>query len=184
MNADEALLAVVDALERLDIPYLITGSLAANFHGIPRSTRDADVVVDLAPGALTQLADALPRALRIDPQASFETITGTTRHVLRLHGSPFVVELFLLSQDDHDVCRFQRRLRVSALGRALWVPRVEDVVITKLRWSLGRRSSQDFEDVRNVIAVSGDQIDWDEVLRWCARHGTLDALAQVRASLL
>ena len=49
VTADEALLAVLDALDVVGIPYMIVGSLASNFHGIPRSTRDANVVVELGP---------------------------------------------------------------------------------------------------------------------------------------
>lgn len=42
MTADEAVVAVIDTLEAVGIRSMIVGSLAPNFHGIPRSTRDAD----------------------------------------------------------------------------------------------------------------------------------------------
>jgi len=48
VTADEALVAVLDALDAAGIPFMLVGSLASNFHGIPRSTRDADFVVELA----------------------------------------------------------------------------------------------------------------------------------------
>ncbi len=38
MNSDEATVAVIDALEALDISYLLVGSLASNLYGIPRSS--------------------------------------------------------------------------------------------------------------------------------------------------
>jgi hypothetical protein len=38
---------LVAVLERLQIPYLITGSVAAMAYGEPRLTNDIDVVVDL-----------------------------------------------------------------------------------------------------------------------------------------
>ncbi|MBC8449572.1 MAG: hypothetical protein H8D78_17635, partial [Chloroflexi bacterium] len=40
-------LAVVDALETLDVPYAIGGSLASALHGVMRATMDADLVADL-----------------------------------------------------------------------------------------------------------------------------------------
>src|SRR5579863_494669 len=39
-----ATLAVTSVLEELAIPYLIAGSLASSYHGILRSTADADLV--------------------------------------------------------------------------------------------------------------------------------------------
>ena len=58
MTADDAVAAVLDAFEASEVPYMVVGSLASNFHGIPRSTRDADFVVDLPPGRLEHLSAA------------------------------------------------------------------------------------------------------------------------------
>ncbi len=43
-----AALKVVDVLESLGVPYLIGGSVASGIHGIPRSTQDVDLVVEMA----------------------------------------------------------------------------------------------------------------------------------------
>jgi hypothetical protein len=183
MTSDDAVIAVIAVLERLEIPYVLTGSLASNFHGVPRSTRDADFVVDMAGSRVASFARELPPDLALDPQAPFETVTGTTRHIVRLRGSAFVIELFVLSDDEHDRARFGRRLRVQALSRQTWVPSVEDVIVTKLRWGAASGRSKDVEDVRNVIAVSGEHVDWPYVRTWCTRHGTLALLERVLASL-
>jgi hypothetical protein len=42
----EALLSrLVPALQRAGIPYMLTGSVASSAHGMPRSTRDLDIVI-------------------------------------------------------------------------------------------------------------------------------------------
>lgn len=66
---------------------------------------------------------------------SFETVTATSRYVLHLVDNPFCIELFLLSDDAHDVERFARRRRNRFGDRDVSLPTVEDVIITKLRWS-------------------------------------------------
>jgi hypothetical protein len=38
-------------------------------------------------------------------------------------------------------------------------------------------------DVRNILAVQGEAIDYAHIERWCAQHGTLGRLAEVRASI-
>ena len=64
MNSDEATVAVIDALQSLDIPSILVGSPASNLYGIPRSTKDADFSVQVtehrratSPALLQTLAD-------------------------------------------------------------------------------------------------------------------------------
>ena len=40
----DALFQVLDALEALDIPYMVVGSFASTFWGRPRTTHDADLM--------------------------------------------------------------------------------------------------------------------------------------------
>jgi hypothetical protein len=94
MTADEAAVAVIDALDCAAIPFMIVGSLASNFHGIPRATRAADFLIRLGAASISDLAAAPPDDLRLEPQAAFEAVTGTTRYLVTLRRSPFVCELF------------------------------------------------------------------------------------------
>ena len=58
MTPGEAVVSVLAALDAAAIPYMLVGSLASNFHGIPRSTRDADFVVQLPAEGLAPLPGA------------------------------------------------------------------------------------------------------------------------------
>ena len=124
-----------------------------------------------------------PPSIRIDRQMSFETVTMTTRFVAKVAESPFKIEFYLLSSDPHDRERFRRRRKVAAANREVWLPTAEDVIITKLRWSLLGRRSKDRDDARDVIAVQGDRIDWDYVYSWCEQHGTRGLLDEIRQSI-
>jgi len=105
--------------------------------------------------------------------------TGTYRQLLKYRGSPFGVELFLLSNDPHDQERFSRRREVYLLGRKFWFPSPEDVIVTKLRWA----RSKDKDDVRNVISVQRGKLDWPYIEKWCKQHGTLALLQEIRRSV-
>lgn len=141
------------------------------------------VVVHLGHGDLTALLRALGPSFELDPQSSFETITATVRHVLRVTGTPYTVELFRLSDDAHDQERFARRRRVMHEGRAICLPTPEDVVITKLRWALHGGRGKDRLDARNVIVVQQYRLDWEYIHRWCDAHGTRALLDELRASI-
>jgi hypothetical protein len=93
------------------------------------------------------------------------------------------VELFLASDDPHDRERFRRRVRGETYGQTVWLPTPEDVIITKLRWSKQGKRNKDVDDVRNVIAVQGDALDWEYIHRWCDAHGTMGLLEQIRQTL-
>lgn len=183
MTADEAVVAVLDALDAASIPCMIVGSLASNFHGIPRSTRDADFVAELPAGSLERLSAALPAELTLDLQSAFEGVTGTTRYLIELSGSPFVCELFVRSDDPHDRERFARRERVHIFDRTAHVATAEDMVITKLRWARDATRLKDRDDVRNILAVRGSGLDWDYIGKWSTQHSTTALLEQIRASL-
>ena len=74
---NEATVSVIEALEACEIPYMLVGSYSSNAYGIPRSTQDADFVIELGEASITELARRLAPSIRIDPQMSFETVTMT-----------------------------------------------------------------------------------------------------------
>ena len=39
------------------------------------------------------------------------------------------------------------------------------------------------DDVRNVLTVQGDTLDWDYIHRWCDEHGTRELLDRLRRSI-
>jgi hypothetical protein len=177
--AQSITLRVAEALEACGIPYLLSGSFASNYYGIPRSTKDADFVLQAAHAVGQELTRGLGEDFLLDPQLSFETNTGTFRQVLRHTKQSFKVELFLLSRDEHDQSRFRRRRAVQLYERRVWLPSPEDVVVTKLRWARGK----DKDDARDVMAVQRDKLDWEYIEAWCRRHGTLAAMEEIRRSL-
>jgi len=61
MELHDLLERLVAVLERLQIPYLITGSVAAMAYGEPRLTNNIDVVVDLDEAHVAPFAAQFPR---------------------------------------------------------------------------------------------------------------------------
>jgi hypothetical protein len=102
--------------------------------------------------------------------------------VITRAGNPFVCELFVRSEDPHDQERFGRRLRVRVLDRVAFVATAEDMIVTKLRWAAAQRL-KDREDIRNILAVRGPELDWTYLRHWAGEHGTLDVLDDIRASV-
>ena len=183
MEAENAVVAVIDALDALGFEYMVVGSLSSNFYGVPRSTEDADFLVESGNRSLQDLMRRLLPEFHIEPQASFEMITMTARHILRAPASGFIIELFQLSNEEYDRERFRRRRPVKLYGRTVFLPTAEDVIVTKLFWALARKHPKDREDVRDVIAVQQMNLDWDYVNSWADRQGTRVLLDELRAEI-
>ena len=182
MTGTASLMKLIVAFDLAEIPYMIVGSYSSNFYGIPRSTKDADLVVHLPSAEWAKLPHILPDGIEIEDQMSFEMVTSTRRELLRVKDSLFQIELFRLSDDPHDRSRFERRRRVEIFPNLeVFLPTAEDVVVQKLRWSAAAKRSKDFDDVVAVMKVQGRKLDWPYIENWCAEHGTLEVLARAKA---
>lgn len=182
----EATKLTIEALEKLGLDFMLVGGLSSMAYGIPRSTKDADIVLSVAPDSLEILAEHLGPEFKLDPQGSFEMVTGMMRYHLRIPSIAFEIELFLLSADPHDQARFERRRSFPSeqLGIHAVIPSPEDVIITKIRWYAVAKRGKDADDVRDVIAVQGDEaLDWDYIHRWVDEHGTRELLNEIRTSI-
>jgi hypothetical protein len=180
-DGNEALARLVSILNRHDIAYMLVGSYSSNAYGIPRATKDADLVVAELDATFALIESSLGEDYRAESQLEFELITGTIRRVIRFVPIHFVLEIFQLSDDTFDQSRFNRRVQVqsSVLGEAVWLPTPEDVIIQKLRWS----RPQDLLDVENVVIVQLESLDWNYIHRWTDLHGTTNTLSQIRGDL-
>jgi hypothetical protein len=67
MNGGDATLCMIAAIEEVGVPYMLVGSLSTNSYGIVRSTKDADIVVQLGAVSIHTIVDRLPTEIRLDP---------------------------------------------------------------------------------------------------------------------
>jgi Nucleotidyltransferase of unknown function (DUF6036) len=164
---------IVERLDRLGIPYMLVGSMAALAHGRVRTTQDFDLVIDVDESRLRTLVKAFPEerfyvseeaatdALRL--QSLFNVIdmeTGWKIDLIPRKRRPFSLE------------EFSRRQRLSLLGLDVAVASVEDTIISKLEWAkLGGSSARQLEDVRELRGIAGDRLDLAYIERWVRELG-------------
>ncbi|MEE8583860.1 MAG: hypothetical protein V3T83_03310 [Acidobacteriota bacterium] len=63
------------------------------------------------------------------------------------------------------------------------VASAEDVIVTKLRWSMIGKRDKDLDDARTVAGVVKEQLDWDYLEHWTEKHGTRQLLDQIREDI-
>lgn len=181
MTVAEIVRVVVARLEAAGADYQIVGAVAYFLYGPTRFTQDVDFVVSMPAADLDRLLAALPEEFSVDPQARMELFTGTMRWVVTVAGSALKIEFFLLGSDEHHAEEFRRRRRVrlAEAGVDAWVVTAEDLIVQKLRWS----RSKDIEDIRGILSLQGDSLDFPYIEKWCRTHGTLARLEGIQRSI-
>ncbi len=163
---------LVDCLVRLNgvgLPYLLTGSMAGNYWGIPRSTHDLDFVVrfcrDDVPSFVAAfqshyfLQEASVRAA-FEPPFQFNAID--TRSALK-------VDFWLLREEPFEQEMFARRKCVTLLDTPASIATAEDVILHKLYWHSLTPSDRQLHDAAGVAAVQSGLLDVSYLRRWAER---------------
>jgi hypothetical protein len=184
MTLEALAIKVIEAAESSGVDFMAVGAIAAGAYGVPRSTRDVDLLVSLnRPDAVLALVAKLDPIVEFNAQVVFDTLTWGRRHVGTSRSvPPFKVELFEMFEDPFVQSEFARRQNVFVpmLSRTTWLPTPEDVVVQKLRW--GR--NKDLDDARDVLAVQGpESLDMAYIENWCVQHGTTDRLKAALAGI-
>ena len=178
-----ALRAVVDALERLNVDYVLVGSVAAAAWGVVRSTRDADLVAFMDSNHLRAMLAGLDRREFYVPEdfADSAVRSGGSFNVLHLTGGGKVDIFVPVSGDSFAQSRLSRRVRAEVLGVRAWMATPEDVLLAKLRWRLESRSEMQWRDCIEIAA--SNQLDLQYLNRWAPTLGVEVDLAELLRSV-
>ena len=173
---EEVLGRVVSMLEALAIPYMVTGSIATSYHGRPRATHDADVVIDPAAAQLDALVAELERAgFYVDPAGARSALTQRRQFNVIEKASATKVDLIERRARPFSEEEFRRRQPLDySFARSVATVTPEDAILSKLEWA--RRSSDSERQLRDAAGVLelNPHVDREYVRRWAAELGVAD----------
>lgn len=166
MNPEEVLGSVAEKLEQCRIAYMIAGSFASNLHGMPRTTHDADVVVEIDEPRLQKLAHALGEEFYFDLETAHDAIRKNFMFSALHYKSGFKIDFIVLKPRPFSRAEFQRKFAADYFGRLCWFATAEDTILSKLEWSKMGESERQFNDAVNIAKVQGEALDLDYLHRW------------------
>ena len=166
----EVLRIVTQRLDAEGIPYMVTGSMAVNYYGVPRMTRDIDVVVELSVADLDRVCALFQDDFYLERVAVREAIERRTTFNV-IHTSRVVKVDFVVRKDtEYRRTEFARKRRVSLEGHPFLIVAPEDLIISKLEWARDTRSEVQLADVRNLLR-SVPELDTRYIEQWTTRLG-------------
>lgn len=177
----EALLEVARALDELELPYLVGGSLASSTYGEARTTQDVDVLVDLDADALEPLLHRLGSAFYADDERARRAIeSGSSFNAIHL-ATMSKIDLFIAGEEPMNRNQLDRRRFIELPdlpGVTLPIASPEDVIVQKLRWyRLGSEvSGRQWRDAENVVRVQRDALDREYLSEAARKAGVEDLL--------
>ena len=166
----DILKSVVTRLVASGIPYMVTGSMAANFYATPRMTRDIDLVVELREADVGRMVALFQNEYYID--RDMVELAVRNQSMFNMINTALVVKVDCVVRKDSEYRReeFSRRRTVIIDGEAVTIVAPEDLILSKLEWAKESRSQMQLDDVRNLLR-SVRTIDQAYVIRWRDRLG-------------
>ena len=179
IEQNEFLERVIKALNNAHIPYMISGSIGSSFHGQPRATNDADIVIDPTKEQVPGFVDALGPDCYVSKDAAIGALQNNSMFNVIDTESGAKADLIIRKKRPFSQQEFTRRTQVPFAGTDAYVLSPEDSILSKLEWGKGRPSEIQFKDALGVLLAQKDNLDFDYLKRWAKELGIEDALKQL-----
>jgi hypothetical protein len=150
-------------LTDINVPYMLSGSVAMSFYSVSRTTRDIDIVAYLRDTDIDNLLLAfqgyyfhrLTIEDEIDKKGIFNIISNDTG---------FKIDFIVLRLDEYSQVAFSRRQLMRLDDAEYYVIAIEDLIIAKLKWIQQLYSERQFTDIQNLMP--NQKIDREYLLFW------------------
>jgi hypothetical protein len=170
---------LVKILDKENILYMLSGSIGSGFHGQPRATNDADIIIDPSNEQLISFVSSLGPDYYVSKDAAIQALNENSMFNIIDIQTGWKADLIIRKKRPYSEQEFSRRTNTTLMGMSLWVLSPEDSILSKLEWSKGRESQTQFKDALGVIMVQWDNLDFDYMRKWAKELKIEDSLEQL-----
>jgi hypothetical protein len=162
-------------LTAAQVPYMVVGSFASSFHGVPRSSRDLDLVIDPQQDSLRRFLDDLPAAeYYADRDTALDALDRRSQFNVIDMATAWKADLIIRRARPFSIEEMRRRMDGEVLGARVFVASPEDTLISKLEWVKAGAGELQLRDAAGIVEVHGDSLDRGYVEHWVAELGLSD----------
>lgn len=182
MEITGVLSKIAVVLNKLEIPYAVTGGVAVTIWGRARYTADIDIVIDIAEQKLKELVKELSQIekgiyLDIDAETPIEFIKKQGGFNLIHSQSGVKADFIIKGKDELSQLELDRAIVKDAWGQKICFISPEDLILIKLLWYKNSGSTRHLEDAESILKIT--QIDLEYVKEWAKKQKTIDVLGKL-----
>jgi len=179
MEQLEVLKIVIEKLKSLSIEYMLTGSVAMNYYGQPRMTRDIDIVIVIEEPKIKKFIAAFKEEFYINSETVFKE--AFNKGMFNVIHNEYIVKVdFILKKNtEYDITAFERRKLIKINDLHICLISSEDLVLNKLLWARKGKSEIQKRDVKNILMMTED-LDLDYVRNWSIRLDVASILEECK----
>lgn len=175
-----ALEKLTEVLDRLNIAYVIGGSMASSAYGTVRFTQDADITVEPFGPVADRLLDALKGDFYISNEAVSEALHSTSSFNIIHLQTAFKIDIFIRQENEfqRQILLRGRKVQLKDSDKAFVFMSPEDIILLKLDWyrQSDCASERQLSDVLGVLAVQKERLDFSYLSGWAAKMGLTEIL--------
>jgi len=165
----------IGRLNRVGLPYIVTGAVASAIYGEPRLTHDIDLVVMMKKEDIKSLLEAFPpKEFYCPPEEVLRIEVGRPHrgHFNLIHHETGTrADVYLSGKDELHEWALSRRRKVVVEGEQVWVAPPEYVIIRKLEYFREGGSEKHLRDIAGMLELSLRDIDLKQLEAFVDRYG-------------
>jgi hypothetical protein len=182
MKALEFLELITRELNRLGIPYLVTGSMASISYGEARFTADVDIVIRVEPPSARRLVEAFDdERFYVSLDAALDAVRRGGQFNVIHNESSFKADFIVAKQEEFDESRFARARTITMdSGAEVRFASPEDVIIRKLQYYKEGGSDKHLRDIDGILKTT--EVDDAYIEHWARQFDVEDEWRRARSS--
>lgn len=168
----DILLNISGAFRKLKIPYLLTGSFAVSYYGLPRATHDIDFIIEIRKENLDKLKLLLSK-LGKEYSCDLSDVENPPPHSFQFniyHPETGVkIDFWMVKNNDFEKNKFKRKKEIIIDKTKIPVVSAEDLILNKLLWSKEIVSERHLKDCQGIIKIQGEKLDYRYLETWAKK---------------
>ena len=156
-------------LDKIDIEYMLVGSMALVHYAMPRATVDIDIVVKVLPENIDKFIGEFEEDYYIPIHRAKDAVRQKKMFNVLNNQTILKIDCVVLKESEYDLNAFLRRSKVNYSGNFdVWIISKEDLILSKLNWAKNTKSERQMLDVASIIRNGFDE---DYVKIWARKLG-------------
>jgi hypothetical protein len=165
---------VTQVLEKLKIPYLISGSMASTVYGMVRTTQDVDIIAEMHLEHVQPFISTLQSEFYLDEEMIADSVQHNSSFNIIHRKTMFKVDVFIPRKTQFqksELNRAQKQIINEIPEISAYFASPEDIILAKLEWfrMSSEVSERQWRDVIGIMKVRAGYLDLEYLRKWASK---------------